>query len=137
MRALGPSGAPTHRDKPRTSLLAPSEFSLSPLVSDPKPKAIFKWIEVFIIMQQNKPILNATGCNQGVDCFSNGYAMTSQDAEIASGLNGYFCVNNVYGLKGGEELLGFVEIPIVLKTLKDFRQDQVTNQQRFTTEQAI
>jgi hypothetical protein len=137
MLALGRSGAPTHRDKQRTSLSGPSEFSLNPFVSDPKPKVIFKWIEVFIVMQQNKPILDATGCNQGVDGFSNGYAMTSQDAEIASSLNGCFCVNYVYGLKGGKELLGFVEIPIVLKTLKDFRQDHITNQQRFTSEQAI
>jgi hypothetical protein len=63
--------------------------------------------------------------------------MTSQYSKISSGLNGYLCVNNVYGLKGGKELLGFVEIPIILKTLKDFRQDQVTNQKGFAAKQAI
>jgi hypothetical protein len=54
--------------------------------------------------------------------------MTSQYSEIASGLNGNFCVDNIYGLKRGEELSGFVEISIVLKTLENLRQHQVTNQ---------
>jgi hypothetical protein len=63
--------------------------------------------------------------------------MTSQYSEISRSLNGYLRVNNVYGLKGAKELLGLVEIPIILKTLKDFRQDQVTNEQGFASKQAI
>ncbi len=124
----GPSGAPTHRGKPWSCFWVSAGSPLSSLVSHPKPKVIFKWIEVFIIMEQNKSILNAASCNQGIDCFSNGYAMTSQYSKISRGLNGYLRVNNVYGLKGGKELFSFVEISIILKTLKDFRQDKVTNQ---------
>jgi hypothetical protein len=70
-------------------------------VSHPKPKVILKWIEVFIAMKQNKSILDAAGCNQCVDCFPNGYTMTPQYSEIPRSLDGNFCVNNVYGLKGG------------------------------------
>jgi len=54
--------------------------------------------------------------------------MTSQYSEIPCGLDCYFCVNNVYGLKRGKELFGLVEISIILKTLENLRQDQVSNQ---------
>jgi hypothetical protein len=86
-------------------------------VSHPKPKVIFKRVEVFIAMKQYKFIHDAAGCNQSVDGFPNGNAMTSQDSEIPRSLDGDFCVNNVYGLERGEEVFGFIEIPVVLKTL--------------------
>jgi len=54
--------------------------------------------------------------------------MTSQYSKIMSCMNDNFCVNNTYGLKRGEELFGFVEISIVLKTLENLRQNQVTKQ---------
>jgi len=63
--------------------------------------------------------------------------MTSQYSEIPSGLDGNFCVNNVHYLKRRKELLGLVEIPIILKTLENFCQDKVAYQKGLAPKQAI
>ena len=89
---------------------------------------IFKWIEVPIAVKKDQSIPDAAGCNQGVDCFPNSYAMTSQDSEIPRSLNGNFLINHVHRLKGSEDSFGPVEISIVLKTLENFCQDQITDQ---------
>ena len=63
--------------------------------------------------------------------------MGSQDSEVPRRLYCYICIDYIYDLKGGEELLGFVEIPIILKTLKNLRHYQVANQQRLVSKQTI
>jgi len=127
-RALGTIGAPTHRNEHGADVSVPDAIrKLSPLVGNLKPKVILEWIEVFVVMKQYQSTLDAAGCNQGVDCFPNRNAMTSQYSKIPRSLNSYRCVDYVYDLKGGEELFSFVEISVILKTLKNLRQDQVSD----------
>ena len=76
-----------------------------------------KRIEILVVVQQDKTVFQAAGCDQRIDRLAHRQPMTAKDSEISCGLDSDLTVHNIDHLKGSEELLGVIEIPIPLKPL--------------------
>ena len=96
-----------------------------------------KGFKIPVTMKQDVPFLNAARGDQGIDRIPYGDSLGPKRSKVLSCLNGCLGIDDIHHLKTKQQLPGLVEIPIAVKSLKHFCQDQVTAGKRLGPEQSI
>lgn len=108
-----------------------------PLGDDPKPEIGRERIKIPIAAQQREPALDAAGRHQSVDRLPNGDAVSPQDAIVLGGLDRDFAPADLDQQQCTKEPLCCLKVPFAVEALQDFRQDQITDRQRFAAKEVV
>jgi hypothetical protein len=99
-------------------------------VDHSQSQMLFISIKVAVIMQQIVVVFNAIRGNKTIYGLADNDSVASQHAIITRALQRQFGGNHLYLNIFPECAAGFFKISVVSKSLQDFRQNQVANQNR-------
>lgn len=91
--------------------------------------------KVSISVKQRASIEDAPGCDQGVDRLPNGYASGAQSSEVLGGGDGDFKPPDLNDLQLSQQAQRLMEVPVLIKSLQNLRQDNIAYRHQFSLEQ--
>ena len=93
---------------------APFIGALDFSINYPKSEIFYERLEIVVVVQQDISALDASCCNEGINCLTYRNPESPQSAKVPCCLNGNIYTPNIHDIQRREKAFRFVEVTIPL-----------------------